>query len=237
MLGTVDLLVLTNLEHLIFILKTLFTFFYKTRYLNEEVNRTEPSPSVSVLWFSDLFLSPSQSRIFILVQLNFFLIDSLVCLTPPPPDISRIKLVSIEFFNYDCVGSTPKEELKVLLNFVAPEGVSFWGPKSIKIIFLSMHPQHLTASANPEFCSGGRSYKASSSLLILCLNKLSCFSPTRLFFLFWYLLQPSQVECFTVLVDFWPSPQILKDYKKKFSRWGNALAYFGEHRRRRKKVL
>jgi hypothetical protein len=33
-------------------LKTLFTFFYSTSYPNEEVNRTEPSTSVSVPWFN-----------------------------------------------------------------------------------------------------------------------------------------------------------------------------------------
>ncbi len=42
-LSTVDLLVVTNLDHLIFILKILFTFFY----LNEEANCTERSPLVS----------------------------------------------------------------------------------------------------------------------------------------------------------------------------------------------
>jgi hypothetical protein len=43
--STVDLLVLTNLYQLLSILKILFTFF-KTSYLNEEVNLSEPSPSV-----------------------------------------------------------------------------------------------------------------------------------------------------------------------------------------------
>ncbi len=47
-LSTADLLVLTSLDPLLSILKTLFTFFYKTCYLNEEVNCTEPLPSVSV---------------------------------------------------------------------------------------------------------------------------------------------------------------------------------------------
>jgi hypothetical protein len=45
----VDFLVLTNMDLLIFILKILFTFL-QTSYLNEEVNCTEPSPSVSVPW-------------------------------------------------------------------------------------------------------------------------------------------------------------------------------------------
>jgi hypothetical protein len=39
-----DLLVQTSLDQLILNLKTLFTFFYKSSYLNEEVNCTEPSP-------------------------------------------------------------------------------------------------------------------------------------------------------------------------------------------------
>jgi hypothetical protein len=41
-------LVPTSLDQLIFIMKIFFTIFYKTRYLNEDVNRTEPFPSVSV---------------------------------------------------------------------------------------------------------------------------------------------------------------------------------------------
>jgi len=45
-LCTVHLLVLTSLDQLLFTLKLYFSF-YKTTYLNEEVNRTEPSfPSV-----------------------------------------------------------------------------------------------------------------------------------------------------------------------------------------------
>jgi hypothetical protein len=41
----VDLLVLTSLDYQLFMV---FTFFYKTSYLSEEVNRTEPSPSVTI---------------------------------------------------------------------------------------------------------------------------------------------------------------------------------------------
>jgi hypothetical protein len=41
-------LVLTSLDQLIFIMNIFFTFVYKTRYLNEDVNRSEPFPSVSV---------------------------------------------------------------------------------------------------------------------------------------------------------------------------------------------
>jgi hypothetical protein len=40
-LSTVDLLVLTGLDHLLFLMKIVFTFLYKIRYLNEEVNRIE----------------------------------------------------------------------------------------------------------------------------------------------------------------------------------------------------
>ncbi len=50
-LSTTDLLLLTSLDQPLVILQTLFTFFYKTRYLNEEVNCTEPSPLVSIPWF------------------------------------------------------------------------------------------------------------------------------------------------------------------------------------------
>jgi hypothetical protein len=48
-INTVDLLVLIILNQLLFILKYCVPF-YKTSYLNEEVNRTGPSPSVSVPW-------------------------------------------------------------------------------------------------------------------------------------------------------------------------------------------
>jgi len=47
MLSTIDLLALTSLYQLLLILKKLLTF-KKTSYLNEEVNRTEPSPPGSV---------------------------------------------------------------------------------------------------------------------------------------------------------------------------------------------
>jgi hypothetical protein len=46
---TVDLLVLTSLDQLIYIIKILFTFF-KTSYLGEEVNCTEPRPFSWCLW-------------------------------------------------------------------------------------------------------------------------------------------------------------------------------------------
>ncbi len=49
-LRTVDLLVVTSLYKFLLIVKILFTF-YKTRYLNVEVNCTEPSLFVSFLWF------------------------------------------------------------------------------------------------------------------------------------------------------------------------------------------
>ncbi len=42
-LSTVDLLVLTSLDQLLFYENIIF-LFYKTSYLNWEVNRTEPSP-------------------------------------------------------------------------------------------------------------------------------------------------------------------------------------------------
>ncbi len=44
---TVCLRALTRLDQLLFKLK-LYICFYKKIYLNEEVNRTEPSPSVGV---------------------------------------------------------------------------------------------------------------------------------------------------------------------------------------------
>jgi hypothetical protein len=48
-LNTTNLLTLTRLDKLLSILQT-FLLFSKTKYLNEEVNRTEPSPSVCVPW-------------------------------------------------------------------------------------------------------------------------------------------------------------------------------------------
>ncbi len=47
-LSTVGLLVLTSWDQLIFTLKILFSFLYKTSYLNEEINCTEPSLLVSI---------------------------------------------------------------------------------------------------------------------------------------------------------------------------------------------
>ncbi len=47
--STIDLLVLTSLDQLLLILKT-FLLFSKTSYINEEVNCTELSLSVSVPW-------------------------------------------------------------------------------------------------------------------------------------------------------------------------------------------
>jgi hypothetical protein len=46
-LSTVDLLVLTSIIQLLLVMSTSITF-YKISYINEEVNRTEPSLSVSV---------------------------------------------------------------------------------------------------------------------------------------------------------------------------------------------
>ncbi len=46
-LSTVDLFVLTSLDQLHLTLQTLFTF-HKTSYLNEEVNHTGPSRSISI---------------------------------------------------------------------------------------------------------------------------------------------------------------------------------------------
>jgi hypothetical protein len=48
-LNTVDLLVLTSFYKLLLNIQILYTFF-NTRYLNEEVNRSEPFPSVGVPW-------------------------------------------------------------------------------------------------------------------------------------------------------------------------------------------
>ncbi len=54
--STVDLLVLTSLDQFVSKLKILFFLFYKTSYLNEEVNCTEPSTSISVPWWLLIYL-------------------------------------------------------------------------------------------------------------------------------------------------------------------------------------
>ncbi len=48
--STVDLLVLTGLDQLLFYIEGINYLCYQTSDLNEEVNCTEPSPSVSVPW-------------------------------------------------------------------------------------------------------------------------------------------------------------------------------------------
>jgi hypothetical protein len=49
-LSTVSLLVLASLDQLFFYKENYIYFFYKTSYLNEEVNRTEPFPLVRIPW-------------------------------------------------------------------------------------------------------------------------------------------------------------------------------------------
>ncbi len=49
-ISTVDLLLLTSSDRLLTILNLYFSIFYRTTFLNKEVNRTEPSPSVRVSW-------------------------------------------------------------------------------------------------------------------------------------------------------------------------------------------
>ncbi len=49
-ISTIDLLVLTNLDQLLSILKLYFSVFTHQPIFNEEVNCTEPSPSVRVPW-------------------------------------------------------------------------------------------------------------------------------------------------------------------------------------------
>jgi hypothetical protein len=47
-LSTADLLVLTSLDPAAFYFENISDLFHKTSYLNEEVNCTEPLPSVSL---------------------------------------------------------------------------------------------------------------------------------------------------------------------------------------------
>jgi hypothetical protein len=53
--STVDLLVLTSSEQLLFVLKLHFSFFAKQPMPNEEVNCTEPFLSVRVPWLGTYF--------------------------------------------------------------------------------------------------------------------------------------------------------------------------------------
>jgi hypothetical protein len=50
-LSTIDLLALISLDDLLFFENFIY-LFTKTSYLNEEVNCTDPSPSVSIPWLS-----------------------------------------------------------------------------------------------------------------------------------------------------------------------------------------
>jgi len=54
LLRKVDRPVLTSLNRTLLILQTLFPFIHKTSYIIKEVNHTEPSFLVSVLWPSHL---------------------------------------------------------------------------------------------------------------------------------------------------------------------------------------
>jgi hypothetical protein len=40
----------SSLDQLLFYIENIINLFYKTSYLNEEVNSTEPSPLVSIPW-------------------------------------------------------------------------------------------------------------------------------------------------------------------------------------------
>jgi hypothetical protein len=52
--STADPLVQSSLEQQFLIQKIYIDFFYKTSYLYEEVNCTEPSPSVRVPWLGPI---------------------------------------------------------------------------------------------------------------------------------------------------------------------------------------
>ncbi len=48
--GRISTIALNSSDQLLLIMKIYFFLFHKTAYLNEEVNRTKPSPSVSLPW-------------------------------------------------------------------------------------------------------------------------------------------------------------------------------------------
>jgi hypothetical protein len=61
-LGTVDLLVLTSFRSAVLYIQSIITLCYKTSYINEEINCTEPSPLVSVPWPIQILTRPDQSK-------------------------------------------------------------------------------------------------------------------------------------------------------------------------------
>ncbi len=77
-LSTVDLLVLTSLDQLLFAVMIFFYLCYKTSYLNEEVNCTEPSPSVSVPCSEFSYLSMFLSSFFVFPTWVFFFFPSFI---------------------------------------------------------------------------------------------------------------------------------------------------------------
>jgi len=48
-ISTIDLLVLTSSDRLLFMIKKYFSFFDRTSYLNKEANSTEPFSKCSLL--------------------------------------------------------------------------------------------------------------------------------------------------------------------------------------------
>ncbi len=77
MLSTVDLLVLTSLDHLLLLCTV---YFFKTSCLNEEVNGTKPSLSVSVA-FSDGIISKVVISIVVVLTLKRQLLCSKINFT------------------------------------------------------------------------------------------------------------------------------------------------------------
>ncbi len=61
-----------------FYIENIIYIFIKTRNLNEEVNRTEPSPSVSIPWFNYKFMITFVIWTYSKEVLKIFLIPSLV---------------------------------------------------------------------------------------------------------------------------------------------------------------
>jgi hypothetical protein len=61
-LSTVDLLVLTLFKSVAFEITKIIYFFTKTSYYIEEVNCTEPFPSISVPWFKESYKHTEEKR-------------------------------------------------------------------------------------------------------------------------------------------------------------------------------
>ncbi len=130
-LSTVDLLVLASLDQLIFYWKY-YLLFYKTSYLNEEVNCTEPSSSsVSVPWFVYTSTTPHLSA-------NVADFASIGLSLDKPyknkPGANVIKLFTAVIYHHSMVIPSFCEIKKHYLGNYCGMAVNYWGICVINVI-------------------------------------------------------------------------------------------------------